>query len=218
MTAPATGTTATNGPATSDVSWHQERPTVSLELLDALGIGPSAGVIDVGGGSSRLVDELVARGFTDLTVLDVSPAALDIARRRLDHPDRVTWLQQTSSSGPRRAVGTCGTTAPSSTSSPIPPTAPPTSAVSPKRSRRPVRSSSARSPTTAPTTAPASLSAATTRSNSATPSSPPSPAPGSTPPATKSTPHRREPHSPSPGSLGQRPDQVHGKRVGGLAP
>ena len=54
---------------------------------------PSAAVIDVGGGSSRLVDELVARGFTDLTVLDVSPAALDIARRRLDHPDRVTWLR-----------------------------------------------------------------------------------------------------------------------------
>ena len=74
------------------VSWHQARPNVSLELIDTLGVEPSAGVIDVGGGSSRLVDELVARDFTDLTVLDVSPAALDIARRRLDHPAGVTWL------------------------------------------------------------------------------------------------------------------------------
>ena len=74
------------------VSWHQTRPNVSLELIDALGVRPSAGVIDVGGGSSRLVDELAARGFTDLTVLDVSPTALDIACRRLDQPARVSWL------------------------------------------------------------------------------------------------------------------------------
>lgn len=74
------------------VSWHQARPNVSLELIDALGLDPSAGVIDVGGGSSRLVDQLLARGFTDLTVLDVSPAALDIARRRLANPPGVSWL------------------------------------------------------------------------------------------------------------------------------
>jgi trans-aconitate methyltransferase len=74
------------------VSWHQARPDVSLELIDALGVGRSAGVIDVGGGSSRLVDELIARDFTDLTVMDVSPVALDIARRRLDHPASVNWL------------------------------------------------------------------------------------------------------------------------------
>ncbi len=74
------------------VSWHQARPNVSLELIDALGVDPSAAVIDVGGGSSRLVDELIDRGFTDVTVLDVSPAALDLARRRLDDPAIVTWV------------------------------------------------------------------------------------------------------------------------------
>ena len=46
-------------------------------------------VIDVGGGSSPLVDELVARGFDDITVLDVSGTALDVARRGLDDPHGV---------------------------------------------------------------------------------------------------------------------------------
>lgn len=74
------------------VSWHQARPTVSLELIATLGIDPTAGVIDVGGGSARLVDELLNRGFTDLTVVDVSAAALNIARHRLDDPGKVTWI------------------------------------------------------------------------------------------------------------------------------
>jgi 2-polyprenyl-3-methyl-5-hydroxy-6-metoxy-1,4-benzoquinol methylase len=59
------------------VSWYQPVPTVSLDLLDALGVERNASVIDVGGGASHLADELVARGFTDVTVLDLSEAALD---------------------------------------------------------------------------------------------------------------------------------------------
>jgi len=59
------------------VSWYQAAPTVSLELVEALAISPGAAVIDVGGGGSFLADELVARGFTDLTVLDISAAALE---------------------------------------------------------------------------------------------------------------------------------------------
>ena len=59
------------------VSWYQAAPAVSLELVDALGVSPKAAVIDVGGGRSFLADELVARGFTDVTVLDISAAALD---------------------------------------------------------------------------------------------------------------------------------------------
>ena len=50
---------------------------MSLELVEALGVSPEVAVIDVGGGGSFLADELVARGFTDITVLDVSAAALD---------------------------------------------------------------------------------------------------------------------------------------------
>jgi 2-polyprenyl-3-methyl-5-hydroxy-6-metoxy-1,4-benzoquinol methylase len=59
------------------VSWHQDVPVVSLELVDALHIPHDAAVIDIGGGGSFLADELVARGFTDVTVLDISAAALD---------------------------------------------------------------------------------------------------------------------------------------------
>lgn len=59
------------------VSWYQAAPAVSLELVEALGVSPEAAVIDVGGGASFLADELVGRGFTDVTVLDVSAAALD---------------------------------------------------------------------------------------------------------------------------------------------
>ena len=59
------------------VSWYQAVPAVSLQLVEALGVSPEAAVIDVGGGGSFLADELVARGFSDVTVLDISAAALD---------------------------------------------------------------------------------------------------------------------------------------------
>lgn len=74
------------------VSWYQATPTTSLALIDQLRIEPSTSVIDVGGGSSTLVDELLARGFEDVTVLDVSDYALDIARARLSDAHRVTWI------------------------------------------------------------------------------------------------------------------------------
>jgi hypothetical protein len=59
------------------VSWYQPVPSVSLALVDTLGVQRDAAVIDVGGGASYLADELVARGFTDVTVLDLAEAALD---------------------------------------------------------------------------------------------------------------------------------------------
>ncbi len=59
------------------VSWYQAAPAVSLELVQALAISPESAVIDVGGGASLLADELVARDFTDVTVLDISAVALD---------------------------------------------------------------------------------------------------------------------------------------------
>jgi SAM-dependent methyltransferase len=74
------------------VSWFQARPVTSLDLIDSLGIKASTPVLDVGGGNARLVDELVVRGFQDITVLDVSAHALRLSRRRLDSPDVVTWL------------------------------------------------------------------------------------------------------------------------------
>jgi hypothetical protein len=65
------------------VSWYQANPVRSLELIHRTGVRPTAPVIDVGGGASRLVDHLLADGFSDITVLDVSAAALRQARERL---------------------------------------------------------------------------------------------------------------------------------------
>lgn len=56
--------------------------------------GPTGSIIDVGGGASTLVDDLLASGFTNLTVLDISQVALDVARQRLvGMADRVTWIE-----------------------------------------------------------------------------------------------------------------------------
>jgi trans-aconitate methyltransferase len=77
-----------------DVSWYQREPELSLALIEATGIGPSEGVIDVGGGASTLVDHLLARGFTDLSVLDVSGRALAAAEERLGgRGSNVEWIE-----------------------------------------------------------------------------------------------------------------------------
>lgn len=77
----------------ADVSWFQETPAISLELLALAGAKPADAVIDIGGGASRLVDSLLARGFTNLAVLDLSEAALAAARARLGSKgDDVEWI------------------------------------------------------------------------------------------------------------------------------
>ena len=65
------------------VSWFESVPAVSLRLIEAAGLTPETCVLDVGGGDSRLVDYLAARGLDCLAVLDVSEAALERAQRRL---------------------------------------------------------------------------------------------------------------------------------------
>jgi trans-aconitate methyltransferase len=77
----------------AELSWYQREPALSLELLDALGVGPGDALVDVGGGSSALVDRLLARGFADVTVLDVADAALAGARARLGpRAAAVEWI------------------------------------------------------------------------------------------------------------------------------
>lgn len=74
-------------------SWYQPEAATSLRLIAGTGVDRSAPVIDVGGGASTLVDGLLSDGFRDVTVLDLSPVGLDIARRRLGAgADRVRWL------------------------------------------------------------------------------------------------------------------------------
>lgn len=80
--------------AADAVSWYQRRPELSLELIAASGVGRDAGVIDVGGGASTLVDCLLDEGYTSLAVLDWSGKALAQARRRLgDRAAAVQWLE-----------------------------------------------------------------------------------------------------------------------------
>jgi trans-aconitate methyltransferase len=77
----------------SEVSWFQETPALSLELIALVGAMQDSAIIDIGGGASRLVDHLVSLGYQDLTVLDLSAAALASARSRIGgRADRVTWI------------------------------------------------------------------------------------------------------------------------------
>lgn len=75
------------------VSWTQERPTISLDLIAALNVPKTAKIIDIGGGDSLLVDFLLEAGYSDITVLDISQAALDRAKVRLGtKASLVTWI------------------------------------------------------------------------------------------------------------------------------
>jgi len=77
----------------TQVSWFQSEPTMSLELVAALGLDPADAVIDVGAGASQLVDRLLERGHHDLTVLDISADALHTAQERLGaRSDDVHWV------------------------------------------------------------------------------------------------------------------------------
>jgi len=77
----------------NEVSWFQESPALSLELIGLAQPAPQSAIVDIGGGASRLVDCLVARGFTHLTVLDISAASLEVARLRLgEAADKVRWI------------------------------------------------------------------------------------------------------------------------------
>lgn len=73
------------------LSWHQERPELSLRLIEHTGVGRGAAIIDVGGGASVLVDHLLELGYSRVAVLDISSAALDHARQRLGK--RATMVQ-----------------------------------------------------------------------------------------------------------------------------
>jgi SAM-dependent methyltransferase len=76
----------------TDVSWFQDNPAPSLELIEQAG-GSDKSIIDIGGGASRLADGLLERGFRHLTVLDISAAALDIAALRLGRrASEVRWI------------------------------------------------------------------------------------------------------------------------------
>ena len=77
----------------NEVSWFQENPAPSLELIAQVDATPTSAILDIGGGASRLVDHLIDRGFQDVTVLDLSEAALEAAKARLgSHAAQVHWI------------------------------------------------------------------------------------------------------------------------------
>jgi len=80
--------------ASNSVSWFQEHADLSVNLIKATGAGRDAAIIDVGGGASTLVDDLLEIGYTDLTVLDLSATALSGARKRLGKKAaNVQWIE-----------------------------------------------------------------------------------------------------------------------------
>jgi len=77
----------------TEVSWYQPKPEVSLDYIAELNLKKNVPIIDVGGGDSFLVDFLLAEGYTEITVLDISEKALERAKARLGkQAEKVTWL------------------------------------------------------------------------------------------------------------------------------
>lgn len=80
--------------SSTEVSWYQAHPTVSLELIASTGIDHDRRIIDVGGGASVLVDQLLEEGFKDLTVLDISSIGINYAQKRLGkRAKEVIWME-----------------------------------------------------------------------------------------------------------------------------
>ena len=78
----------------NEVSWYQTHLEKSLELIRATGVGRDAEIIDVGGGASTLVDDLLSAGYRHVTVMDISAAAIRSAKTRLGvRAGDVVWLE-----------------------------------------------------------------------------------------------------------------------------
>jgi SAM-dependent methyltransferase len=76
-----------------EVSWFQEDPAISVELIKQTGATRDSAIIDIGGGASRLVDALLNDGYRDITVLDLSAAALEMAKGRIGPAGaQVAWI------------------------------------------------------------------------------------------------------------------------------
>ena len=77
----------------NEVSWYQPTPEVSLRFIEELAIPKDAAIIDIGGGDSLLADHLLESGYTDISVLDISAAAIERAQKRLGEKARqIHWI------------------------------------------------------------------------------------------------------------------------------
>ena len=79
--------------SSSELSWYQKEPKLSLELIHSTNVASNDAIIDVGGGASVLVDYLGNECFTNLTVLDISENAIAIAKKRLGNSAKnIDWI------------------------------------------------------------------------------------------------------------------------------
>lgn len=77
----------------NEVSWFQSYPAQSIDLIHRSGIPKKASIIDIGGGASSLVEELLKEGFESISVLDISSNALTKTKRRLGEKSKqVRWI------------------------------------------------------------------------------------------------------------------------------
>jgi ubiquinone/menaquinone biosynthesis C-methylase UbiE len=77
----------------TEVSWFQEVPTKSLELIKELNLSSNANIIDIGGGDSHLTDHLLKLGFSNISILDISAVSLEKAKNRLkDEATKVSFI------------------------------------------------------------------------------------------------------------------------------
>ncbi|TLV01619.1 class I SAM-dependent methyltransferase [Dyadobacter luticola] len=75
------------------LSWSQNLPEPSLSLIKSTGITKTDAIIDIGGGDATLIENLLSEGYSDLTVLDISSAAIDRARKRLgERAEKIKWI------------------------------------------------------------------------------------------------------------------------------
>jgi 2-polyprenyl-3-methyl-5-hydroxy-6-metoxy-1,4-benzoquinol methylase len=82
------------GRVPADLTWFQSKPEVSLSLIRQAGVSSQAGILDVGGGTSRLASTLLAEGFERVSVLDLSGTALAFAREQLGpRSEEVDWIE-----------------------------------------------------------------------------------------------------------------------------
>ncbi|SKB30763.1 Methyltransferase domain-containing protein [Salegentibacter holothuriorum] len=76
-----------------ETSWFQEKPEISLSIINELELPFTSKIIDIGGGDSNLVDFLMEEGYRDISVLDISAESLKKAEARLGaNAEKVTWI------------------------------------------------------------------------------------------------------------------------------
>jgi 2-polyprenyl-3-methyl-5-hydroxy-6-metoxy-1,4-benzoquinol methylase len=77
----------------AELSWHQDDPSVALDIMKKAGVTTKSAVIDIGAGTSRLMERLLDLGLDDLSALDLSESALAVVRARLGEREKsVKWI------------------------------------------------------------------------------------------------------------------------------